>query len=84
MDQPEIQIRVERRAAPQSLEIRLIRLKEVTAICGMSKSSIYEAIKDGGFPKPVRLYGRSSAWIMSEVLQWAQLRISAFRAPPPS
>ena len=80
MDQPEIHVRVERRTSMQSPEIKLIRMKEVMAICAMSKSSIYEAIRKEGFPKPVRLYGRSSAWIKSEVLQWAQLRIQASRA----
>ena len=80
MDQPETQVRVERRTSMQSPEIRLIRMKEVMAICAMSKSSIYEAIRKDGFPKPVRLYGRTSAWIKSEVLQWAQLRIQASRA----
>jgi prophage regulatory protein len=83
MDQPEMQVRVERRTSMQSTEVRLIRMKEVMAICAMSKSSIYEAIKKEGFPKPVRLYGRSSAWIKSEVLQWAQLRIQASRAANP-
>ncbi|MBC7684541.1 MAG: AlpA family phage regulatory protein [Bdellovibrionales bacterium] len=83
MDQPEMQVRVERRTSMQSPEIRLIRMKEVIAICAMSKSSIYEAIKKEGFPKPVRLHGRTSAWIKSEVLLWAQLRIQASRAAPP-
>ena len=80
MDQPETQIKIERRTPAQSTEVRLIRMKEVMAICAMSKSSIYEAIKKEGFPKPVRLFGRTSAWIKSEVLQWAQLRIQASRA----
>ncbi len=83
MDQPVTDARVERRAS-QPPELRFIRLKEVAELCGLSKTTIYEAIKHAGFPKPVRLYGRTSAWLKSEVLDWAALRISAFRAKRPS
>jgi prophage regulatory protein len=59
--------------------IRFLRLKEVLAICGKSRSSVYDAIKKGDFPKPVKLSGRSSAWIKSEVEQWAVDCIRASR-----
>lgn len=58
-------------------EVRFIRLKEVLAICGKSRSSVYESIKKGTFPAPVKLGGRSSAWVKSEVLQWAETCIQA-------
>jgi prophage regulatory protein len=64
-------------------ELRFIRLKEVLAICGKSRSSVYEAIKKGEFPAPIKLRGRSSAWIKSEVLQWAEACIRASRTPKP-
>lgn len=62
-------------------ELRLIRLKEVLAICGKSRSSVYDAIKKGEFPAPIKLHGRSSAWIKSEILQWAEGCIRATRTP---
>jgi prophage regulatory protein len=65
----------------QSAELRLIRLKEVLAICGKSRSSVYDAIKKGEFPAPIKLHGRSSAWIMSEILQWVEGCIRATRTP---
>jgi hypothetical protein len=37
-------------------DVRFIRLKEVLAICGMSRSSVYESIKKGAFPAPVKLW----------------------------
>lgn len=64
-----------------SAELRLIRLKEVLAICGKSRSSVYEAIKKGEFPAPIKLHGRSSAWIKSEILQWVEGCIKASRTP---
>lgn len=65
----------------QHSELRLIRLKEVLAICGKSRSSVYDAIKKGDFPAPIKLHGRSSAWIKSEILQWVEGCITASRMP---
>lgn len=67
----------DRRSGNQKKEIRFIRLREVLAICGKSRSSVYDAITKGLFPKPVKLHGRSSAWVRSEMEQWAQERIDA-------
>ena len=67
----------DRRTGTQKKEIRFIRLKEVLSICGKSRSSDYDAIKKGQFPKPVKLHGRSTAWVRSEVEQWAQECIDA-------
>jgi prophage regulatory protein len=61
-------------------EIRFMRLPEVLALCGKSRSSIYAAIKKGEFPAPVKLSTRSSAWIRSEVAAWAESRVKASRA----
>ena len=79
MDQQVLNVTVERRASNNRPGVQLIRLKEVLAICGRSRSSIYEAIKKGNFPKPVKLQGRSSAWIRSEVERWAVQCIRASR-----
>ena len=61
-------------------EIRFMRLPEVLALCGKSRSSIYAAIKKGEFPAPVKLSTRSSAWIRSEITAWAESRVKASRA----
>jgi prophage regulatory protein len=67
-----------------SPEIRLIRLSEVLAICGKSRSSVYELIQKGAFPAPVKLGGRSSAWIKAEVLAWVESCIRASRGQMPA
>ncbi|WP_255371065.1 AlpA family transcriptional regulator [Cupriavidus sp. YR651] len=56
-----------------------MRLPEVTAVCGMSASSIYDRIRRGDFPKPVPLAGKSVAWLSSEIRQWMQSRIASRR-----
>jgi prophage regulatory protein len=70
-------ILVERREEIQRREIRFIRVGEVLAICGKSRSSVYDAITKGHFPKPVKLHGRSSGWLRSEVEQSAQEYVDA-------
>ncbi|MEJ7807078.1 MAG: AlpA family transcriptional regulator [Telluria sp.] len=68
---------IDRRVKARLPEVRFIRMREVLAICGKSRSSVYEAIQKGEFPKPVKLGARSSAWVKSEIEQWAQARINA-------
>lgn len=82
MDHQATEVTVERRASSSCADVRFIRLKEVLAICGKSRSSVYDAVKKGDFPKPVKLHGRSSAWIKSEVEQWAVECIRASRPAP--
>lgn len=49
---------------------RIIRIREVTAITGLSRSSIYLQIKKGTFPVQVKLSTRSSGWLWSEINRW--------------
>ncbi|RFP11866.1 AlpA family transcriptional regulator [Duganella sp. BJB475] len=55
--------------------IRLIRLKEVLRICGMSRSTLYNNIKERQFPEPIRISARSVAWLQSEVQEWVELKV---------
>jgi len=48
----------------------LLRLPEVMRRTGMCRAKIYKLCKVSGFPKPLRLHGRSSAWVESEVQEW--------------
>lgn len=69
----------DRRTNPVIHEPVLIRLSTVIAICAMSRSCIYESIKSGTFPAPVKLNGRPSAWVKQEVQHWINSRIDASR-----
>jgi prophage regulatory protein len=60
-------------------EVKFLRLPEVKAITGLSKSSLYGMIRDKNFPAPVRLGPRAVAWLSSEVRQWAVQRVNASR-----
>ncbi|EHP41250.1 prophage CP4-57 regulatory [Cupriavidus basilensis OR16] len=56
---------------------RFMRLPEVIATCGLSRSSIYDGMRRGDFPQPVPLGGKSVAWLSSEIRQWMDSRIAA-------
>lgn len=55
---------------------RLIRLPDVEAATGCKKSTIYLLLKQGKFPKPIRLSARMVAWQDTAVQKWIQDRIA--------
>lgn len=60
---------------------RLIRIKEVCRITGLSKSTLYAKIADGSFPRSVQLIERCVAWNEADVDAWIQERIDAGTNP---
>ena len=54
---------------------RLLRLPEVESLVGLRKSSIYEQVKRGEFPAPVKLSRRAVCWPSSAVDAWIADRI---------
>jgi prophage regulatory protein len=59
---------------------RLIRRSEVEALTGLRRSTIYNHIKTGRFPPPVKLGSRSVAWLEHEVGAWIAARVVASRS----
>lgn len=55
-------------------EIKLYRLRELSARIGLARSAIYQAVKDGRFPKPIRVGARAVAWRHQDVESWLQSR----------
>jgi len=60
---------------------RLIRLPQVKSMVGLGRSSIYDKIKRGEFPKQIKL-GRSSGWVEDEGQLWISEQIQASRLEP--
>ncbi|OOE77535.1 transcriptional regulator [Salinivibrio sp. ML198] len=56
--------------------MRLIKLSEVKHMTGLGRSTIYNLMKDGTFPKSVPLGGRAVAWVESEVEEWVMARVA--------
>jgi prophage regulatory protein len=59
---------------PSNPPIRILRLPDVKARTGLSRSSIYAYIKDGKFPHHIALGERSVGWYESEVDAWVASR----------
>lgn len=50
---------------------RLLRIQQVKAITGISKTTIYKLIGQGKFPKAIHVSGsRISSWSSSELDEW--------------
>ena len=52
----------------------ILRIKDVTRITGLSRSTIYLLIDRGQFPKQVRLGARAVGWREADVLAWLESR----------
>ncbi|MFZ1851144.1 MAG: AlpA family phage regulatory protein [Nitrosomonas sp.] len=62
------------KASSLTLPERLLPLPEVESRSGFKSSFIYQLIKEGKFPKPVKI-GTASRWRESEVRQWIHAKI---------
>lgn len=63
---------------------RTLRRREVCALTGLSKSTLYARIKDDLFPKSIRLGPKARGWREEEVLAWLAQRPRSDEGPPGS
>jgi prophage regulatory protein len=61
------------------LNHRLLRLPEVKATTGLSKSTIYSRITEGTFPKQISLGPRLVVWVEADIQNWISQQVSAAR-----
>ena len=57
----------------------ILRLPNVKARTGLSRSTIYLRISEGRFPKPVSLGGRAVGWVEEEITDWLNEQIELSR-----
>ena len=57
-------------------EKELIRLSDLVQALGLCKATIYNLIKTGHFPRPIKLTpsGRAVAWRSIEIQNWIDAR----------
>lgn len=48
----------------------MLRLREVEQMIGRKRSSIYQDMANGRFPKPVKIGARAVAWLEQELIAW--------------
>jgi prophage regulatory protein len=47
-----------------------IRIKEIMRITGLKRTAIYDGVKKGEFPAPIKLGRKASGWNLDEVEEW--------------
>lgn len=53
-----------------TIPVVILRRRQVETRTGMKRSTIYDHIKSGDFPSPIRLSAKSVGWIESEIDAW--------------
>lgn len=61
------------------MAIAILRLPDVKARTGLSRSTIYLRIATGAFPRPVTLGGRAVGWVETEIEHWLEVQIAKSR-----
>lgn len=51
-----------------------IRQKQLLPILGFSAPTLWRKVRDGSFPKPVKLSSNITAWSKAEILLWIEER----------
>ncbi|MBY0240323.1 MAG: AlpA family transcriptional regulator [Burkholderiaceae bacterium] len=62
----------------------VLKIKQVMAVCGKSRSAIYKEIRKGLFPKQLKLTSRSSGWSRNEIERWLEQRKAERDGPAPA
>ena len=57
----------------------ILRLPDIISRTGLSRSSIYLYLSEGGFPKPISLGARSVGWLESEIDDWIDQKVASSR-----
>lgn len=57
--------------------MKLYRLQEVIKIIGLSRSSLYQMMDKGLFPRSINIGSRAIAWTEESIEEWIQSRINA-------
>ncbi|MEW8288265.1 MAG: AlpA family phage regulatory protein [Candidatus Thiodiazotropha endolucinida] len=60
---------------------RILRLPQVTDRIGCSKTFIYDAMKNGDFPRQIKLSPQVVGWLESDVDKWIADRAESAKTP---
>jgi prophage regulatory protein len=55
---------------------QLLRAAEVIKLMGIPRSSFYDLVAKGRFPKPMKLTGKLVLWSAREIAEWQQERMA--------
>ena len=58
------------------MTVIILRLPEVIARTGLSRSTIYSQISQGAFPKGVPIGAHARGWLSHETDEWIESRVA--------
>ena len=58
------------------MESQILRCPDVVRLTGLSKATLYRAVKAGQFPAPIKLTTRAVGWRLADVNAWVASRES--------
>lgn len=61
--------------------MKILRMRELVAKTGLARSTIYLKVKQGTFPRPIKLGVSAAGWLEDEVDEWIHARITERGAP---
>ena len=61
---------------PFTVADEIARRPKVESVTGLACSTIYLQMKNGTFPKPIKIGERAVGWRMSEINAWLEQRIT--------
>ncbi len=56
-------------------ELQFYRVSELTKILSVSRASIYNWLKKGTFPKPIKISDSVTVWRKSDIEDWVSSRV---------
>lgn len=56
--------------------MKMLRMKNVLEITGLSRSTVYESIKQGNFPKQIKLGVKAVGWTSDSINEWLESKIN--------
>ena len=54
---------------------KILRLPDAIEKCSISRSAIYQGMKDGTFPKSIQLGTRMVGWSEKEIDEWIEAKL---------
>lgn len=60
----------------------LLRRRQISDLYNIPRSTVWQLVKEGRFPKPIKPTARTALWLADEVQEWAR-RHAALRGGAP-
>ena len=71
------EVKLSQQATLAAPELQFLRQVDVLSRTKLSRSTLYELIAKGDFPKPLKLGERINAWSETEITEWQQAQLAA-------